>query len=542
MDHPAPSPHFTAPSPDSLCPPTGQAAAFPPYQQQRISLTENYISMPRRLITDLRDNPLAIALYFLIARLYLIYQAPIPLSRGDIQIYDSSAKTGAIKRALDRLIAAGWLIETSGPKSSYTPTWGLSRTGTARPQIIGEARLACPWDIWKTNIRIDRGLLDLFIGKFTPHARLSAEVSGYFVDADGRHTALLQLKDIGIYIIAVAGYSITATKALTAWDLVRHQQVQTIPDDTVLLALASQRASASSFQLAAAAWRLLGWFGALPLQSAEPAPAPLIFVAKEQIGPLIPTLIGAPIGHPSKNDQAFTSSECLQTDLPVLSPTMQGIQTNLQDSSEPPPALPAAVGGFAYSEKKKTLIPEEEPEQGQLLRAFGVHDSGSLRELSTIALPQITAAITYAKSEQLGPGWVVTTLRRYRDMGQPIPAVHGQAVITWSEVASQYGDLFRHGDDLTDLNVQKHAMPSDTDVTAEIQASLLMHCGRAHQRMISGIRVQVTEQATIVHCQTLADRMTMLNTCMTVLRRIAADLGLPATIQVVSAVRSVSHG
>jgi hypothetical protein len=282
----------------------------------------------------------------------------------------------------------------------------------------------------------------------------------------------------------------------------------------------------------------LGWFGASALNSTKPAPAPLIFVAKEQIGSLIPPMIGEQIGYPSTNNQAFTASECPQTNVSELSITMPGIHSNLQDLSEPPPALPAAVGGLQHIDQKNIPI-REEPENARILRAFGVHDSGLIGKLATLPLPQITAAIAYAKAEQLGPGWVVTALRRYRDTGQPIPTVHGQAVINWSEVASHYGDLFRHGDDLTGLNIQEHTIQSDTDVTAEIQAGLRLHCGRAHQRMISGIRVQVTEQVTIVHCQTLADRMTILNTCMAALRRIVADLGLPATIQVASGVRSV---
>jgi hypothetical protein len=70
-------------------------------------LRENYLSIPRRLIIELRDNPLAIALYAFVARLSLIVQAPIPLSRGDVGKYDPSTKQGAIKRAFDRLIAAG---------------------------------------------------------------------------------------------------------------------------------------------------------------------------------------------------------------------------------------------------------------------------------------------------------------------------------------------------------------------------------------------------------------------------------------------------
>ena len=40
-------------------------------------LTENYLSIPRRLLIELRDTPLAIAIYFFAARLYLVLQKPV---------------------------------------------------------------------------------------------------------------------------------------------------------------------------------------------------------------------------------------------------------------------------------------------------------------------------------------------------------------------------------------------------------------------------------------------------------------------------------
>ena len=66
-------------------------------------LTKDYLTIPTRLITEVRDNVIALALYCLVARLYLIAQTPVPLSRADILRYDPSLKTGAVKRALDVL-------------------------------------------------------------------------------------------------------------------------------------------------------------------------------------------------------------------------------------------------------------------------------------------------------------------------------------------------------------------------------------------------------------------------------------------------------
>src|SRR5262245_28348596 len=85
-----------------------------------------YSPIPQRLIADLHDNPLAIGLYGFIARLYLIAQSPIPLSVPDVLRYDPALSRGAVLRALARLVAGGYLVETAQPglKTRYTPAWG----------------------------------------------------------------------------------------------------------------------------------------------------------------------------------------------------------------------------------------------------------------------------------------------------------------------------------------------------------------------------------------------------------------------------------
>ena len=47
-------------------------------------LDQDYVFLPQRLLADLRANPAAIGAYALIARLFLIYQEPIPLSAADL--------------------------------------------------------------------------------------------------------------------------------------------------------------------------------------------------------------------------------------------------------------------------------------------------------------------------------------------------------------------------------------------------------------------------------------------------------------------------
>src|SRR5947208_3460401 len=105
----------------SLSPPAGRVGS--PAEKEHPDASP---VMHGRLLADLRDTPLAIGLYSLLARLYLVHQAPIPLSAADIQRYDPTLCRGAIVRALARLTQGGWLLEEAraGYKTCYTPTWG----------------------------------------------------------------------------------------------------------------------------------------------------------------------------------------------------------------------------------------------------------------------------------------------------------------------------------------------------------------------------------------------------------------------------------
>src|SRR5438876_1265586 len=67
-------------------------------------LDQDYVFIPQRLIADLQANPVAIGAYALLARLFLIYQAPIPLSAADLQRYDPMLSYGAARGALQRLV------------------------------------------------------------------------------------------------------------------------------------------------------------------------------------------------------------------------------------------------------------------------------------------------------------------------------------------------------------------------------------------------------------------------------------------------------
>ena len=84
-------------------------------------LDQDYVFLPQRLIADLQANPAAIGVYALIARLFLIYQEPIPLSAADLQRYDPTLSYGAARGALQRLVALRWLTDQSGHKTVTRP-------------------------------------------------------------------------------------------------------------------------------------------------------------------------------------------------------------------------------------------------------------------------------------------------------------------------------------------------------------------------------------------------------------------------------------
>src|SRR5256885_679781 len=125
-------------------------------------LDQDYVFLPQRLLADLPANPAAIAVYALIARLFLIYQEPIPLSAADLQRYDPTLSYGAARGALQRLTTLHWLNEQPGHKNRYIPTWGVIK-GTTQPWRMDAPVLGRPAHV--VTLRLDRHLLDVGLGK-----------------------------------------------------------------------------------------------------------------------------------------------------------------------------------------------------------------------------------------------------------------------------------------------------------------------------------------------------------------------------------------
>src|SRR6266540_7086611 len=137
-------------------------------------IDQDYVFIPQRLIADLQANPAALGIYALIARLFLIYQEPIPLSAADLQRYDPTLSYGAARGALQRLVALRWLTDQPGHKNHYTPTWGVIK-GVASPWRMDAPTLGRPAHV--LTLRLDRRLLDVGLGKLIPHPTYPAQTT-----------------------------------------------------------------------------------------------------------------------------------------------------------------------------------------------------------------------------------------------------------------------------------------------------------------------------------------------------------------------------
>lgn len=548
-------------------------------------LPKPYLTIPTRLIAESRDNPLALGVYALIARLYLVVQAPIPLSRGDIQRFDPTLKEGAVKRALGRLTAGGWIIEASGHKSRYIPSWGRTREGAARPWRIGADYLGCPRHVF--TVRLDKAILDLYMGKLTPQANNTALVDRYFT------APLLGLRDVGAYLLALTGHQFAGTAALIHWGLVRDGLAQPLPDDGNVLALVSQRQfdDVDAIQLTAAGWQKLGLSTTRRSpQGAAPAVQPLFFVPPELIGDLIPTLIGGLIGQAGPIEEPVDAPESATPATKGHTATIQRTQRESREFRESPPTPPTWTPGgggkdLQTSERINQRAIQPESESAKLLRSIDAFPS-SIEELAAMPVALVGEAIAYAQAEpgiESVTGWVVEALRKHRDEGWPIPTPRRPAGATTRDqpidveryTHGAYADLFRLGSDLTGVGdpdpdsvegvrvspgagasgqapaenlappapfTDAHgaadeahlpgdpplpAEPANEDLTHQLQAELMVRRGRQDSRMIAGLRVHVVGGTTRIICATIGDMDIVQREMIGAIQPILVRLGVP---------------
>lgn len=168
-----------------------------------------YILIPHNLCADVRDNPIAVGVYALIARLYFVAHTPIPLSAGDLERFDQQISYGQARRALDRLTESGWLIASAlGRKNAYLPTWGNIQ-GTPRPWNIAAEKLGRPPHVRCEKLASEQ--LDQ-IAYVTPHPRLPAIIKLGASSATLAHIGLQLLS--ALHLAPVASEASPPTPAL----------------------------------------------------------------------------------------------------------------------------------------------------------------------------------------------------------------------------------------------------------------------------------------------------------------------------------------
>jgi hypothetical protein len=563
-------------------------------------LDQDYVFLPQRLLADLRANPAAIGAYALIARLFLIYQEPIPLSAADLQRYDPALSYGAARGALQRLVALRWLDERAGHKNHYTPTWGVIR-GAAVPWRMDAPTLGRPAHV--VTLRLDRRLLDIGLGRLIPHATYPAQTHNRYLEQP-----ILGLRDVGSYAQALGGQTLAAVPALWRYGLIRDGLAQPLTSAADLVARASQRTlegdgAAPTVQ----GLRLLGLERPSD-QEASSRSRLLFFVDKALIPDLIPQLIPDLIPSAIEIDSPFVAAGGAETVSVGRARDMPGTQAILSERSDPPPNPPARTpgGGGRDQHTNKQSEHEEhqaeieaslpETESARLLRSIGAFPS-SIEELADLSAELVGAAIAYAEAEpgiSSVPGWVVEALRRHRDQGWPIPEprtkrlgmMAGDAMDVSAYLGGAYGDLFRLGSDLTGLaeselsaptrtedeandpsstrgasgelfhqgieltnrdssacaqeehalGVSAHSTAAGTVLDEQLRAELLAQCGRRYRPVIAGLEARTAGSTTVLICANVSDMGVVQNELLGAIHGILARLGAP--IHVVCTTRS----
>ena len=396
-----------------------------------------YVRIPQRLLIAAAYTPLTVGVYSLIARLFLVAQAPVALSASDVKGYDPTLSRGAVQRVLSKLVDQGWLLahEQPGRKTTYQPTWGRVH-GAAVPWRVGTPDWDRPRHIG--SVCLDVRLLDLFLGKLTCHPTRAAIVTRYVT------APLLQLSDVGGYALLLGGLPGT-TPQLTAWGLARDDQPLPVPDDNEILARASQRPLVAEHgpTLTARGWQKVGLTQpAAPASSAQT----LFFLTTEQFRNLPTRVIGRVITKNDSSEVPSTASQCAETSLPESSEKItwesRGIMRNPTDSTPLPPTPPKGGGKTSTLHKSSAraraarraaaapppaaAAPPPAPatqdampdtESVRALAAINVLPD-QRRELADMPLAVVNAAI---RDGQARPyvrdlaGWVVKLLRSHRD-------------------------------------------------------------------------------------------------------------------------------
>lgn len=383
-----------------------------------------YVPLPQRLLDDLRDSPLAVGVYTLVARLFRATRAAVPLSPADLRAFDERLSYGAATRALQRLVGAGYLIAARqrGHKSTYSPSWGRV-AGTPRPWDLAAACLGRPRHL--REVRLPQRLLDTFLGRLDPHPLHPARVTRYIT------TPLLGLADVGVYGLALAGLP-GASPALAALGLANDAGLPApLPDDASILALASQRRlwdDGSPLALSAAGWARTAFAAPPAPDSSAAGGQPLFFVPMGQIAQPIAAMIAPPIsGEPSTHKQNPASQRPRGRAVPAASGSHVGRCKKEIETTVPETVAQAGGGTIDTSGPQLT-------ESERRLRDLGVRAevAQSLRDRPVAAIDRLAAQAQARPDVRDRAAWVVSALRALpaEPPAAPAPRVSDLAILT----------------------------------------------------------------------------------------------------------------
>lgn len=404
------------------------------------SASRGYTLISKRMLSDMRDNNVAVGVYALVGRLWRISHQPVPLSAQDIALFDPSITYGAARRALSSLTGRGWLLaDATQRKMQYTPTWGRSRRGDA-PQPWDETAkgFGCPRST--VCVRLDDALLDVYIGRLEPHELHTAEVERYWSEP------YIGLRDVAVYVKGLQGTA-TSDPPLEALGLMRNGQSVPLPARTSdVLALLSQRALWTENAPTPSKAGLVR-FGLM--RDTAPAPAdtsqPLFFVAHTDahlIGQSLPEAIPYARALTDSDERTDTAPERAKPTARPASQSAAGIIRDLRDSERSTHHPPTGGGGGrsaasatqegerrtrstkqTRSEQTSTdhesPVPLRDTESTRLLHALHVSPRVVAR-FADLDPAQVRAAIADAESREEvrdRAAWAVSLLKQHQSTG-----------------------------------------------------------------------------------------------------------------------------
>jgi len=401
----------------------------------------SYLWFPTKLTETLAHAPLALGIYALIARRWLVTHTAVPLSALDIQAYDPSLTRAKIRTAFDQLLTGHWLAIPHPPhqgcKIAYIPTWGKQREGVRQwetAQSFNRGRVA--------THRLDRTLLDTYLGRIEPRHYGQPLITRYLT------TPALTLTDVGVYMLLVAGVPHRHSTATLQRRGLCHQNVPlAVPTVAEILAQGTMsRHGAQRLQM-------------LPrgemLRPSDPDPRPPLFFVEPDLATIMVMTMATNLAMmDSASEDGFEASSSEETAVASEHGNVTGRSCRIGKEDQPPEntlhSIQNGGGVFVSDQKNGRSGSESDPDvqapnaknfprrrnimsipdtpQVALLRSLAIRPKQVL-EFAAIDLATLETVVADARQRSgirdIG-GWVVSILRDIQDYGWEPAAVKWQ--------------------------------------------------------------------------------------------------------------------